>query len=529
MKKTAVGICIGLLLLTLVACGGRSSREGRRAFAPGQTLRIVSGSENRELEPLIEDFMNKEGVKVEMTYMGSIDIMRQLSASSMEYDAVWPANSMWIAMGDQAHRVKHAESVSITPVVFGIKKSLAQDLGFVGRDDVSIKEIMTVIKEGKLRFTMTSATQSNSGMSAYMGFLYGLLGSPGMIREEDLDKAELKENITALLSGVERSSGSSEWLKTMFLNGDYDAMVNYESLVITTNEELKAQGREELYVVYPYDGLSISDSPLAYVDQGDSDKEALFLRFQSYLMSEGVQKKIQKYGRRTGFEGVAEENLGVFNATEGVKTDKILSPIQMPAPEVILKSMDLYQSEFRKPSLTVYVLDFSGSMSGKGEKELKAAMDQILDQTKAKESFLQAREGEENIAVLFSHKIREVYQASGAQDELDNMNAHIASSDPGGGTEMYMAAAEALNICGSYDVSQYNPAIILMTDGRSEGDIREFTSVYDEMANKIPVFTILFGNASEDQVQALAEYTNARVFDGRTDLIKAFRAAKGYN
>ena len=42
----------------------------------GKTLRIVSGSENRELEPILEAFAKSEGVRIEMTYQGSLDIMR---------------------------------------------------------------------------------------------------------------------------------------------------------------------------------------------------------------------------------------------------------------------------------------------------------------------------------------------------------------------------------------------------------------------------------------------------------------------
>ena len=35
----------------------------------------------------------------------------------------------------------------------------------------------------------------------------------------------------------------------MFLEGDYDAMVNYECLMIQANRELEARGEEPLYVV----------------------------------------------------------------------------------------------------------------------------------------------------------------------------------------------------------------------------------------------------------------------------------------
>ena len=45
----------------------------------------------------------------------------------------------------------------------------------------------------------------------------------------------------------------------------------------------------------------------------------------------------------------------------------------------------------------------------------------------------------------------------------------------------------------------------------------------------VPVFSIMFGEASADQLKPMAQLTRGRVFDGRKDLIAAFRTAKGYN
>ena len=69
-------------------------------------------------------------------------------------------------------------------------------------------------------------------------------------------------------------------------------MVNYECLIIQANKELEARGEEPLYAVYPYDGLSIADSPLGYVDKGDDKQEELFLKLQEYLLSEETQNEI---------------------------------------------------------------------------------------------------------------------------------------------------------------------------------------------------------------------------------------------
>ena len=493
-----------------------------------QTLRIVSGSENKELEPILEEYADEEDIRIEMSYKGSLDIMRLLEEEDISYDAVWPASSLWLTVGDTDHRVKHAESISITPVVFGIRKSLAEELGFVGRE-VSVRDILSAIEAGKLKFCMTSATQSNSGASAYIGFLYALLGNPEMITMEDLQSEELKTQVRELLYGVDRSSGSSDWLKDMFLEGDFDAMVNYECLMIQTNEVLEDQGEEPLYVVYPYDGLSLADSPLGYVDQGEEEKEELFLGLQEYLLSEETQDAIQRTGRRTGYTGISERNREIFREEWGLQPDRVLSPIRMPETEVLFECLNLYQTELRKPSLSVYCLDYSGSMSGRGNRQLVEAMEQLLIQENAAKNFLQASQDEVNILIPFNSEPIDVFMAAGNGSELEGLYERVEEQTPGGGTNMYSAIVEGLDLLYSFDLSDYTPAIILLTDGQSGGSIDDIEPYYSDLGVSIPIFSIMFGDADESQLEELAEYSNARVFDGRENLTEAFRSVKGYN
>ena len=539
IKSFAAGIVAVLLAsLGLCACAGlpgfgeKQQQEDQGADAVigsgRQTLRIVSGSENQELEPILEEFAQESGIRIEMTYQGSLDIMRTLEQETIEYDAVWPASSLWLNVGDTGHRVKHAESISITPVVFGIRQSLAEELGFVGRE-VSVQDILDAITAGELKFCMTSATQSNSGASAYIGFLYALLGNPDMITEEDLQSPRLQADIQSLLSGVDRSSGSSDWLKDMFLEGGYDAMVNYECLIIQANEELESRGEETLYVVYPYDGLTLADSPLGYVDQGDDAKEEAFLVLQEYLLSDEAQNAVQRTGRRTGYTGISEENQDVFRTDWGVQPDRVLSTMKMPSTEVLFEALNLYQTDFKKPSLNLYCLDYSGSMSGKGNEQLVAAMEQLLLQENAEKNFLQASKDEVNVLILFDDEILAEYTAVGSGEELEALYDRVAEQETGSGTDMYLAADEALNILSAYDLSQYTPAIILLTDGMSGGSYDMFMEHYQALGVDVPVFSIMFGDADPEQLEELAAATNARVFDGREDLIDAFRKVKGYN
>lgn len=541
MRKRKFGTALTLFLafaLLLTGCAGspgeaKTEEKERDASAEimkaDGTIRILSGSENEELEAVIDECSQATGVEIEMDYKGSVDIMRALESGAEEYDAVWPASSIWLSMGDVNHLVKHSQSISMTPVVFGIRDSLAEELGFKGKD-VSVKDILAAIQGGKMSFCMTSATQSNSGASAYIGFLYALLGKQEGMTSEDLQGEQLRADITGLLGGVERSSGSSDWLKDLFLKEDYDAMVNYECLIIDANRQLESEGKEPLYIVYPYDGLSIADSPLGYVDHGDSQKEEAFQAVQQYLLSKEAQSEIEATGRRISANGVSDENKDVFNEEWGVDTERILSPIQMPDADVLMEALNLYQTSFKKPSLNIYCLDFSGSMEGTGEAQLKDAMSQILLQENASRNFLQANAGEVNEVIFFDNTILDIERAADDSDEaLAQLYQKVADFQIAGGTDIYNAAAQALAEASSYDLEKYTPAIILMTDGVSDYNYQTFQEAWDILGIDVPVFSITFGTADPTQLEELAEATGGRVFDGTQDLTEAFRSVKGYN
>lgn len=126
---------------------------------PAASPRIASGSENKALEPIVQQWAADNGVDVTMTYLGSVDISRELGkGSATEFDAVWPAHSLWIDLGDTQKTTKHREPVVRSPVVLGLRKPIAERLGWVGRDDITIQDIQAVARSGAFRLSMTSAT-----------------------------------------------------------------------------------------------------------------------------------------------------------------------------------------------------------------------------------------------------------------------------------------------------------------------------------------------------------------------------------
>ncbi len=538
-QRSAISVLLGFLMV-FGACGDKETEIGVQPVngsKPGPQLTIVSGSENKGLESLVREFARKEGADIRMAYMGSVDMTLMLAeqGAAMEYDAVWPANSIWITLGDRNKVVKHAESIMRSPVVLGIKKPVAERLGWTDRE-ITISDILEATEAGRLRFAMTSATQSNSGASAYLGFLYAMAGAEEVLQMEDLNDPRVQEKVKKLLSRVDRSSGSSGWLKEALVDhyDRFQGMFNYEAMIIEANQELVQKGREPLYAVYPADGIMIADSPLGYVDKGDPEKAALFEKLQAFLLSDRVQEEILRQGRRTGLIGIQVDKVdkAVFNPAWGIDIERIISPVPTPSEPVIREALELYQTVLRKPSITAYVLDVSGSMKGRGINDLKAAMTTLLDSDQAKRYMLQPSPKDVHIIIPFnSAPLRGIRAEGNSPEVLGQLLGFVQDLSSGGGTNIYQAAIKALEVISREEnVEDYFPAVILMTDGKSSGAVGELQAAMSRlpMGSDIPIFSITFGDADESQLREISEISVGRVFPGH-DLVKAFRNAKGYN
>ncbi|MGV6809970.1 MAG: substrate-binding and vWA domain-containing protein [bacterium] len=505
-------------------------------------LRIVSGSENKALQPLIEEWAQRENINVHITYQGSVDIYRLLQQGKQApFDAVWPANHLWIELGDEQKVIKHEKSIMRSPVVLALKKPLAEQLGWANADNVTLKAILDAAKQEKFRLAMTSATQSNSGASTYFGFLYAMAGYPDTLTQAHLDDPSVQEQVKQMLSTVDRSSGSSGWLKgaLVYHPERFDAMFNYEAMLIEANRTLEKKGADPLCAIYPQDGLMVADSPLGFIDKGQADKEALFLKLQNYLLSEKVQAEIEETGRRTGLLGtdIANNNSNVWKKSWCLDTERSIASIPIPEQKVIQQALNLYQTDLRKPSLTVWVLDVSGSMAGKGIEGLKQAMTTLLDSQQAQQHLLQAGKQDISYIIPFNEKVLAVWEVKGnTLSAQQTALKQVQSLRAFGGTNLYQALLKALETLEPYandgTLWHYLPAIVAMSDGRSVMDHYTPFTHYIQRSNfaaDIPIHAIAFGRADSRQLQDLTEQSVGRLFDSKGDLADTLRKAKGYN
>ncbi len=510
-------------------------------------FRIIAGSGNKDFEDILKKWGTDHNVDIQITYKGSLDIMGLLKDGSIEYEAIWDGDSLWTSMGDVHHLIKDRESIMRSPVVFGVKRPIAEKLGWIGKE-VSIQEILAAAESEKFRVWMTSATQSNSGASAYFGFLYAFAQPKDVLTSENLRDPEVRAKTKRLLATIDRVGDSSGWLVTLCLQ-EYDrcdAMFNYESHIIKLNQKLVQDNRAPLYIVYPTPGLGIADFPFSYVDRNKPDMEKTFLELQKYLLSDDVQKVLAARGRRVGLGGTAGiANPAVFSPDWGVDLTRGVSGLRMPDTPVIWEALDLYQTVLRKASFTVYLLDFSGSMgqaTGSGDgttgaQQLKNAMGTLLDQQEAGEYLLQGSPDDVTRVLAFDDTIINENELNDWTVEgndpsaMKGLLARVQGLSPRNATNIYLPVARALQFMRAKGIGNRLPAIILMTDGQSNrSDIREVKNAIAATGlENVPVFGITFGDAKSDQLQELANLTGGQVFDGTKDLLTAFRKAKGNN
>ena len=479
-------------------------------------------------EETLKKYAKENQIDLQIDYAGTIEIMDKLN-NGEKYDAVWCSNSIWLYMLNDKISVKNSKSTSINPVVFGIKKSKAQELGFIDKE-VYTKDILNAIRENKQKFSMPSPTQTNTGASAYLGFVSTLAGNPEVLTEKDLENDQLKKELTQLYTGMARSSGSDEFLEEMFLNGNYEAVVTYETSIININKQLESQGKEPLYIIYAKDGVSISDSPFAYIDNKDDAKLEEFKKIQNYILSNEGQAELVKTGRRVWFGGINENaDKTVFNPNWGIDTSKYIVPVKYPSTAVIKTALGIYQTELRKPINIVFCLDYSGSMYGSGSKQLIEAMQYILNEEEASKDLLQFSNKDKITIIPFNHEILGEYTTEDGTKTEELIN-QITSTKVNGGTDIYIPAIEGLNILNKENLEKYNTSVVLMTDGESNYNrLTQLQSVYRQINKDIPIFSIMFGSADKTQLEDIANLTNAKVFDGRTNLLEAFKKVRGYN
>ena len=550
MRKETVWMLAGVSSVMLIAvyylasCSAQAATPASNLAADPSTFRILAEHDVRNLEEagLFEQFTQETGVRLTVTYRGPVDIRDMVAKTSKNnpktVDAFWPASTLWLSGSSTVS----PETVMKSYVVLAVDPDTAAELGWAAGQRITATDLVSAVQAGKVQLAMTSATQSTPGAVFYLAMYTALSGKP-VLTTTDLENPATLESLKTLLNGIDRSAAEVDHLKDVFVEDKVsgrhstNAIVIYESLAIQMNQELIAASQKPMLVFYVEGATAIADAPLRYVDNGDDQKLAQYRQLVEFLQREDIVKRIQALGWRTNQIGMGIDNpdLAVFNPAWGIDAKTEFQEMIFPKPPAARAALEWYQVYGRKPSFTIYCLDYSGSMSANGgDKQMTDAMDLLLDQTRASAVSLQATEQDVTVVYAFSSNVSQISSQTTGNDPavLKTLSNDVVTHPFGGGTAMFDCLKSALLYINSsaYDPETYAYSIIAMTDGGSnEGaTASDFITFYQQGGYTVPVYGIAFGSPDFNQLNELAK-TGGAVYDGRQDIALAFRAAKGNN
>lgn len=519
-RLLAAALAAAFVVLTLAGCESSTQPKGPQ-------LTIIAGSELKDLEPMQADLEKAAGMPLAFTYAGSLEAVERLEAGD-QFDALWVSHGKYLQQTESLKpRIKAAERTMASPVILGVKQSIATSLGWTDKEP-TWAEISQAAAGGKLSYAMTSPTASNTGFTALVGTASALAGTGDAI---DL-KAIKTDSLTALFKGQKFVAGSSGWLADAFVarQDSLDGMINYESVILQLNASGKL--REPLVPIYPKEGIVTADYPLMLLDE---NKREAYQRLVNYLRSPEVQTRISRETLRRPVVPAVAPAPDI--------PERVLIELPFPASRPVMDALiDAYQGQLRRPASTYFVVDISGSMEGDGMNQLQASLAGLAggDATLTGR-FAQFQPREQVYILPFSTQPEQAFEATlppvgdDASAALEGVRRFAKGLLPDGGTAIFSSVQVAYQraLADRAQSPDRQFGIVVMTDGANNQGLTqsEFLQWYENLPapdRGIPVFCLLFGKAAPAQLEAIAQATGGRVFDGRKDLRAAFKAIRGY-
>ncbi len=524
-----VGTAFTLVIATLVGCGGGSDTRTATSSASSAvdraaTLHVIAGSELKDLEPYFQQIADATGITIVPTYSGTLAGVDRINAGE-SFDAAWFANAKYLLLSDAKKRVRAQERIMLSPVVIGVRASVAKQFGWTS-GGTTWKAIAARAGAGQFHFAMTNPTASNSGFSAVIAVASALVGAQDALKASDVDTKKLR----AFFAGQTVTAGSSGWLVDAYVRDQakLDGIVNYESSLLA----LAASGklREPLTLIYPKEGVLTADYPLLLLDDA---KRAAYDKVTAYLRTPDFQKLVMTQT----FRRPVISSLPLASVFPHALVNEVSFPNSLGAVDGILGR---FLADDRVPAHTFYVLDTSGSMQGERLDGVVRAIDTLAGKDPSVTGRYARFQNRERISfIAFSDVPRAPVDlemhATGDAATLGRVVAYANDLHAGGSTAIYCALETALDDAARARATE-GPryySIVLMTDGENNrcDDAATFSDKYDRLPidRKIRIFPILFGEGSSSELEEIARMSGGRLFNGKTQsLSDVFKEIRGY-
>ena len=523
-------LLIGTFLLGLIGCGSDTTSQNTNQDTSATTLNVLAGSEIKDLaenSELMNDLRAKTGIDLKFTYTGTIEGIDKIENGQEQPDIAWFAQDKYFHLMDTKHLIKESTKTMISPVVLGVKTSVAKSLGWKD-GKTTWKDVEKAVSNKNFRYAMTSPTTSNSGFSAVVGITTAFSGNGNAAKTKDVDNARL----SSFFKGQKIFSGSSGWLADAYVKNEstVDGIINYESIILGLKDRADKPS-QPLTVIAPKDGTVIADYPMVLIN---SDKKTSYDKVLTWIKSNEIQTKIMNETHRRPI-------LSSIRLASEFNTS-LLIDTPFPGSKNTIDAMLLaYLNQHRVAGHSIFVLDKTGSMSetdGTDKQRIQRVRDGLYVLTGSDLSttgkFAKFDNREKITIETFSEQpeIVKTFTMKSANDQnvFTGIRQIADNIQPDGNTAIYDALETALDEA-SKDTSGRYVSIVLMTDGESNhGETaQEFLNKYHQRNKHVHIFTIGIGDSKSEELTKISEETGGKYFDGRKeDLSNVFKTIRGY-
>jgi Ca-activated chloride channel family protein len=518
-----IRVPLAILLISVVvstACSATTEPESTTR------LRVLASTELADMQPLLDDLRRDTGIKLDLDYQDTVDASEDLTSGRYNHDLAWLSSDRYFRLKLAASRSAEEKPLSTnimsSPLVIGLKQATAERLRATAPSpELTWADIANAAAQGTIRFGMADPRHSNSGLAALVGVATAAAGKGNTLGPEDVGCDRLR----GFFSGQTVTEDTSSRLVEAYIanQADTDALITYESELLSLNASGKL--RAPLEIVYPKDGLVLSEYPLLLLDSG---KRTAYDKVVSWLTSEASQQRLMEQTLRRPVDPRIPR--------DGRLSTDIGNTLRFPnQPEVVDKLLANYGPN--TPAQVIFLLDYSGSMRGARMAALRSTFAGLSGaDTSSTGKFVRFYRGEKFTLIRFGgHVLGEQTFTIGGQGDVDAMLAFLASDQLDTSTAVWSAldrgyalAAEILRAKPGQPLS-----IVLMTDGVSNtglglGDITARYGSLPEEVRAVHTYAIRFGEANAGELDAAARLTGGRMIDATaSSLDNAFKETRG--
>ncbi|MFB6889301.1 hypothetical protein ACFCX4_08310 [Kitasatospora sp. NPDC056327] len=283
-----------LLALALLAGAAGSVTACTSADSATTTsLSVLAGSELGDLRAVLDELHGETGIRLNLELRGTMEASDALaSGRAGGYDLAWLSSDRWLRLalaGSGAGTSSPlATQIMRSPLAIGVKRSAAARLHLdPAGGAVTWSDIARAAGTTGLRYAMADPRVSEAGLSALVAVATAAAGTGAALRPEDVREDRLR----GFLAGRTLTAPSTTELVEAYLGAQdgTDALIANESELLALGSDKRL--REPVDIIYPQDGMVLSDYPLLLLDQA---KRPAYDRVVHWLLTPSAQKRIMR-------------------------------------------------------------------------------------------------------------------------------------------------------------------------------------------------------------------------------------------